>query len=380
MSSVQQQQSRKPTIYQVVRLVFAILTFATGCLSIVFSQLLVNVTLGGDEGLRTRWIGFTKRNFVILITFITSLTCPTDLELSFDSDTVSCREVLANAERSLLKLNTSAILIANHQLYTDWVFLWFVSYLNECAENFYIIMKKSLERIPILGYGMKNYDFIFLNRKWDLDRSYMIQRFAHLSSVKKHWLLIFPEGTNLSPNTKPRSDDFMTRQHLDFKLDHVLLPRVKGLYLACKHMHKKTNLILDFTMAYSDHLATEYAQDSFTLRSIYLLGKGPKSLSMFVRAIDISSIDGCTFDENANEEEEEEDMRKFEVWLNKLWVQKDKMMDNYYKTGHLVEGVKSTKIPLKLRNRFEILNVYVIPIVFFVLTWLACRLITTLLR
>ncbi|KAH3664186.1 hypothetical protein OGATHE_004201, partial [Ogataea polymorpha] len=92
-------------------------------------------------------------------------------------------------------------------------------------------------------------------------------------------------------------------------------------------------------------------------------------------AIDISSIDGCTFDENATLEEEQEDMDRFEIWLNKLWIRKDQMMDNYYKTGRLVDSDKVTTMTLKLRSRLEIINVYLIPMILFTALFLAYKLV-----
>ena len=40
-------------------------------------------------------------------------------------------------------------------------------------------------------------------------------------------ILIFPEGTNLTPNTKKYSDEFAKKNNL-LKFDYVLHPRVTG--------------------------------------------------------------------------------------------------------------------------------------------------------
>ncbi|ODV83195.1 hypothetical protein CANARDRAFT_203658 [[Candida] arabinofermentans NRRL YB-2248] len=341
---------KSASVYQIVRLVLVITTFATGVASIIFTQMLALVFFCYLPEQKRTVLDFTKNNFVILISFITGWVTPTKMIVSIDNKTLSSNSIIQKKGKISLNLDHGAIIIANHQIYSDWLFLWFMAYLNNVGSNIYIIMKKSLAGIPLLGFGMKNYDFIFLSRKWEVDKPYMIKHFKNLCLVAKHWLLIFPEGTNLSPNTKPKSDNYIKKLGMDLKLDYVMLPRVKGLYLACKYMTPKTNTIYDFTIGFSDHTPDEYAQDIFTLGQIYLFGNGPKEARLHIKKIEISEI-------------QEADMAIFEKWLVNLWSEKDKLMGRYYNEGGFVEDLNDqVEMVLKLNSKLDIFKVYVIPL------------------
>lgn len=54
----------------------------------------------------------------------------------------------------------NSVLISNHQIYTDWLYLWFLTYTSKFGNSVFIILK-DLSKIPVLGYGMKNYNFYF---------------------------------------------------------------------------------------------------------------------------------------------------------------------------------------------------------------------------
>ena len=79
----------------------------------------------------------------------------------------------------------------------------------------YIILKESLKYIPIVGPGMMFYGFIFMSRKMAVDQPRMAHRLQKLKTfhtgpdgrkfLNPMWLLLFPEGTNLSGNGRMKS-------------------------------------------------------------------------------------------------------------------------------------------------------------------------------
>jgi 1-acyl-sn-glycerol-3-phosphate acyltransferase len=91
------------------------------------------------------------------------------------------------------------------QLYTDWLYLWWVAYTNNMHGYIYIILKESLKNVPIVGWGAQFYNFIFLSRNWERDIKPFGSRLDKLSNSNPMWLLIFPEGTNLAKETRERS-------------------------------------------------------------------------------------------------------------------------------------------------------------------------------
>lgn len=152
------------------------------------------------------------------------------------------------------------MLIANHQVYTDWLYLWWIAYTNRMHGHIFIILKESLKYIPIIGQGMMFYGFIFMARKWLSDKPRLQHRLEKLKS--KHsgplsgsqqldpmWLLIYPEGTNLSVNTKKASDAYSQKKGLTpFK--HVLLPRSTGLFFCLQQLKGTVDWLYDCTVAY----------------------------------------------------------------------------------------------------------------------------------
>jgi lysocardiolipin and lysophospholipid acyltransferase len=126
--------------------------------------------------------------------------------------------------------------------------------------HIYIILKESLKHIPVVGWGMQFYGFIFMSRKMETDRP----RLAHRMSVlkEKHsgamsgspgfdpmWLLLFPEGTNFTKNTSQISAKYSEKANIP-NLQNALLPRSTGLYFCLKELEGTVNYIYDCTIAY----------------------------------------------------------------------------------------------------------------------------------
>ena len=86
--------------------------------------------------------------------------------------------------------------ISNHQIYTDWLYIWGLFTWMGKGGNIKITLKKSLQMVPIVGLGMRLCGFIFISRKWDVDREKFVRRIARLINFKPFSLLIFPEGSS----------------------------------------------------------------------------------------------------------------------------------------------------------------------------------------
>lgn len=46
------------------------------------------------------------------------------------------------------------VVISNHQCYTDWMYLWIMACYAGHASGIVILLKYSIRKIPILGWGM----------------------------------------------------------------------------------------------------------------------------------------------------------------------------------------------------------------------------------
>lgn len=386
-STIPAPRKKRATMFQIARLVYLLLVFVTGCTSIVSSQLIILLLFHNDIRRKNMLLRFTKQNFLVLLVYLTSKVSPTELILTFGDSPLLNNAVHTDpkTKRHTFNLDNHAIVIANHQIYSDWVFVWFIAYLNKCADQIFIVMKKSLEKLPVLGFGMRNYNFVFLSRNWARDRDYMVQSFRKVATVgQKCWLLIFPEGTNLSTTTYSKSSKYAEKVHMK-PTENVLLPRARGLYLACKNLGSTTRTLYDLTIGYSGHSSEKMAQDVYTLSSTYLFGHGPKSISIHIDAIDIQhdipEVDFSGISTNIGVNEEEEEIERFGNWLNNRWYKKDQLMKQYYETGKFENPRgKEYRMQLKLATSFELLNVYLIPLLAYVFGVIIYKMVHYLLH
>lgn len=300
-------------------------------------------------------MNLTKKRFILLLVTILSIVAPSNVRITTDNESISKGTIYLDREKGRLisKAAKRAIIIANHQIYTDWVFLWWLAYISELGGQVHIMLKKSLESIPLLGQGMRNYKFIFMKRKWNEDKVNLtnILHEIDLDSrgvgkiagnapvgvtgegelvwdeskivadkiVWPYWLILFPEGTNLSAGTRSRTEAFAKKTGLS-PFRHVLLPRVTGLKFSLQKLRKSCECVYDVTIAYSGVRPDEYGQDIYKLSNIFLRGKAPKMVDIYVRAIKLHDIPLDDDDE-------------FQNWLLDVWKRKDDLLENYYKEG-----------------------------------------------
>ena len=98
----------------------------------------------------------------------------------------------------------------------------------------------------------------------------------------------------------------------------------------------------------------EYAPEYFTLRSIYLQGRPPKSVNMYWRRFVVSSIPL-------------KDAKAFESWLLNRWKEKDALLEGFYDTGRFPADsstsggdVEYIETEVKLRSWLEVGQIFVV--------------------
>ncbi|KAL2013492.1 hypothetical protein VTN00DRAFT_1017 [Thermoascus crustaceus] len=299
------------------------------CVCIVVTQLIGAPLYFISKNYYYAYMAWTKQCFGIVITALTEWACPTLVRVSGDK---SIRGQLQFTKDGRLKTEFAErmVLIANHQVYTDWLYLWWIAYTNRMHGHIYIILKESLKYIPIIGQGMMFYGFIFMARKWLSDKPRLQHRLEKLKtrhsgpmsgsqSLDPMWLLIYPEGTNLSVNTKIASDAYSRKQGLP-QTKHVLLPRSTGLFFCLQQLKGTVDWLYDCTVGYEGPPKGSYPDQYFTLRSTYLQGRPPKSVNMHWRRFAVSEIPL-------------DDQKEFEAWLIARWVEKDQLLEEFYEKG-----------------------------------------------
>ncbi|MCJ1358928.1 MAG: hypothetical protein MMC33_008928 [Icmadophila ericetorum] len=293
--------------------------FISGVMAIVATQF-----LGGPLYLVNRewynaWISFTKQSFGLLTTTMTQWWAPTKVRVSGDKSVRG--ELFKTTDGNLLcNFPERLVLMANHQIYTDWLYLWWVGYCSGMHGRIIIILKESLRKIPIIGWGMQFSNFIFLKRNWAKDQPRLA---AHLQKLNvptdPMWLMIFPEGTNLAECTKQKSKEWASNNGIP-DMKHQLLPRSTGILFCLRELRKTVSWVYDCTIAYEGVPRGQFAQDIFTLRESYLEGRPPKSVNMYWRRFHVSTIPL-------------DDPQAFDLWLRTRWTEKDALIEHYYRHG-----------------------------------------------
>ncbi|KAL9129366.1 MAG: hypothetical protein Q9217_002166 [Psora testacea] len=275
------------------------------------------------------WIAFTKQSWGLLTITMTQWWAPTTVRVSGDSSMRG--QLLRTSDGGLLcDFPERMVLIANHQIYTDWLYLWWIGYAAGMHGRIYVVLKESLKRIPVIGWGMQFAQFIFLKRKWEEDKPGLA---AHMQKLNKPndpmWLMMFPEGTNLASCTREKSRKWALKNGIkDCK--HTLLPRSTGLQFMLQSLRESVEYLYDCTIAYEGVPHGQFAQDIFTVGASYLGGRPPKSVNMYWRRFRIKTIPL-------------DDPEQFELWLRSRWIEKDKFIDMYLRTGRFPADTGSNK-------------------------------------
>jgi hypothetical protein len=166
---------------QLLRMLVFAAWFNACCTCICATQFLGSWLYLANKDYYYAYMSLTKQSFGIVITTITQWFSPTRVRISGDK---SVRGQLGRTGDGRLRTDfpERLVLIANHQLYTDWLYLWWVAYTGRMHGHIYIILKEALKYVPLIGTGMMFYGFVFMSRKWQSDKPRLQHRLQKLKS------------------------------------------------------------------------------------------------------------------------------------------------------------------------------------------------------
>ncbi|PCH33504.1 acyltransferase-domain-containing protein [Wolfiporia cocos MD-104 SS10] len=376
---------------QTISGVVSLLVFLLGCVMINSSQIAFLLPL---RLLPFSWakkayydgVRYSKGTFGTLLVLMCQWFAPTKLVVSFETEgqgRFTDEQLESLVERDGegrvvgLRLPQRAVLIANHQVYADWWYAWCLTYFMRTYADVFIVLKASLKWLPILGWGMRFFNFIFLKRSWASDRLHLSSSLSWLGRRAERedsplTFILYPEGTLVSKDTRPLSKKFADKIGVPDIL-HALLPRSMGLHYSLRSLAPRIPSLqmIDITMAYPGIPPFGYGQGYYTLRSIFLDGVPPPAVHMHIRCFDVAkevpigdtSAANPNVLPNGSAKAQEIDIpeterEKFELWLRDLWREKDTLIANYLETGALVDPAKQIEIPLQLRSKREVLDAF----------------------
>ncbi|XP_034936573.1 lysocardiolipin acyltransferase 1-like [Chelonus insularis] len=209
--------------------------------------------------------------------------------------------------------NESAILIMNHRTRVDWNFLWAAMY-QACmpyiaTHKLKFILKDPIRHIPGPGWIMQMNGFLYITRRWEEDKGRLSRTLDYLVALKRRTqLLIFPEGTDFTVNSKEKSDKFAKKNGLPF-YEYTLHPKTTGFSYLAQHLQRSGYLdaIYDLTIGYPDYVP----QSEVDL----ITGKMPREVHFNIKKIPSTEVPG-----------EENELR---TWLETRWLQKEEMLKKF---------------------------------------------------
>ncbi|KAL0583646.1 hypothetical protein ABG067_006459 [Albugo candida] len=155
------------------------------------------------------------------------------------------------------------IILCNHQIDSDWWFLFQMARSAQAAGNIKIVLKEQLKYVPIVGWGMRWFEFLFLRRRLDHDLKHIRGKHSILNALSNpqalrlsdefpFWLVFFPEGTTIHKEYVEKSKMFAEKQGRP-KFEKVLLPRVAGLQVILDAVDAAEPDIYDMTIAFPSY-------------------------------------------------------------------------------------------------------------------------------
>jgi len=190
-----------------------------------------------------------------------------------------------------------------------------------------IVLKSALKMVPGFGWGMQHFCFLFLQRDWQKDEPYMAKALGHF--VRHEYplqLLIFPEGTDLSPTNQQKSNQFASIHQLP-SYNYVLHPRVRGLQHALHCLGNSVDYLYDITLGYPDLLPQSEVD-------LFFKGKLPHEVHFFIKKYAIADIPVTN--------------EGIETWCATKWQEKEDRLREFYKTKHFLQPDLTNKfVPVR---------------------------------
>ncbi|RXK39525.1 acyltransferase [Tremella mesenterica] len=334
-------------------------------------------------------IGWTKDGYGRLLIAITCLFAPHSIILTTDSPPSLTNLVERDENGRMTKINLPdrLVIMSNHQAYSDWMYLWILACYSGHAKGIIILLKISLKNLPVVGWGMQFFNFIFMRRSWIADKTNLTKALLDLgrksqSKIEKYpsdkssllsnssraplWLIIFPEGTITSDEEGIKSKRYADKENIE-DFETLLLPRSTGLLFSLRTLLPQIPdlKLMDVTIGYPGVKIGEYPQNHYGLLSIFLNSIPPPCIHIHLHIYDqlsshTSGIPSLVPTSSTGEVTSEigltspEDAKEFELWLRGVWREKEERMKRFYKDQRFYsqEGGENARevIPIQQTN------------------------------
>lgn len=212
----------------------------------------------------------------------------------------------------------SGIMMGNHQDGLDFmVGVCMIQRAGIGCGRMITFMKSVLKWFPMVGWINFLQGSVFLKRNWTKDRSLLESRFKQIKEVypRPLWIGLYPEGTRQTPEKLRESQVFARNNNLSV-LEHLLIPRSKGLTVVLDNLSNVVEHIYDFTVCYQDrplYLSDCLFRGRFTTTRIFV----------HMRLHEVSKLPSDT-----------------KQWLFDKFVEKDHRLKMYTQSNSFAEKAK----------------------------------------
>lgn len=217
-------------------------------------------------------------------------------------------------------LQSSYLVVSNHRSWTDIFVLQHI--FNHQIPFLKFFLKKELMWVPILGVAwwaldypfMKRYSRQFLEKHPELRGKDMETTRKFCAKFKKSpvTVLNFLEGTRFN---------FQKHENQKSPFRHLLMPKAGGVAVVLDSMGQCLSKIVDVTIVYPENTPPMPFWD-------FLRGAIP-TIAVRIRTLDIP-------DEfiGKNYETDVDFKTNFQKWINRLWMDKDQIIEEVFESYH----------------------------------------------
>lgn len=159
--------------------------------------------------------------------------------------------------KSILK-HKRTITISNHCSDYDWIFLLLIFHEFGILDS-RILLKKSLGSVPILGFILKRFGHVCMNRAKSKDIQIIQKSMRAIRHEPKYNVAIYPEGTYLFHKSVNSAQKFAEESKLHvgekpYIPERVLLPRKTGFSIMTDILGKSYDGVIDVTIMMNPYI------------------------------------------------------------------------------------------------------------------------------
>jgi len=219
------------------------------------------------------------------------------------------------------------LIVLNHHCRLDWMFFWPVAHRLRLLEGgmLKIALKENLRSAPFFGWAMQAFLFIFLRRNdRDGDLARLRASLEHATAHgDRHALLIFPEGTDLSPTNVELAQTF-AKQKGKAAYKHVLHPRAAGFCEAMSALGGALDAVYDVTVRYDNHAKMIASDDPRPNEASCLFrGHWPTHVHCHIERVDVRTIVGDAMGGDGVPKDPLAISERSATWLQEAWARKE---------------------------------------------------------